>query len=136
MRIWRAFLGEFDERQKTVDRVSSREPSIGAQKQTREPGKQAEQGSTSGGHPAAPAGTIVGGRRCPRAGGGKPARRQATHGEKSWRNVEVRRGMVRFDGYPVVASNCNPLRGNISVAFSSGIPNRNRDGTEMQQRVR
>ena len=137
MKIWRAFLGEFDERQKTVERVASREPSIGAQKQILESGKQAEQGSTSGGHPAASAGTIRGGRRCPRAGGGKPTRRQATPGEKSWRNgVEVRRGMVRFDGYPVVASNCNPLRGNISVAFSSGIPNRNRDGTETQQRVR
>jgi hypothetical protein len=136
MRIWRAFLGEFDERQKTVERVASREPSIGAQKQILESGKQAEQGSTSGGHPAASAGTIRGGRRCPRAGGGKPTRRQATPGEKSWRSVEVRRGMVRFDGLLFVASTCNPLQGNISVAFSSGIQNRNWDGTEMQQKVR
>jgi hypothetical protein len=108
MKIWRAFLGELDQRQKTVKRVASREPSVRAQRRTLESGKLAGQRSTSSGDPGRSAGIIRRGRRCLLAGGGKPTRRQATHGEKSRRNAELRRSIVRFAGQLCVAPTCNP----------------------------
>jgi hypothetical protein len=78
MKIWRAFLREFNQRQKTVERVASREPSIRAQKGTLESGKQTGQRSTSSGRSAGSAATGRG-RLCSHGEGGEPTRRQATH---------------------------------------------------------